>query len=101
MVYLNKDYSLIIVLYRIILVLSLLANVFIPASSDNQRLITSNIVAYCLQSAFEMRNLGYATTRQTMSAMLIILFGTKMVGPMAVYAGTWHWRESVIYRLSK
>lgn len=100
-VYLNKDYSSIMVLYRIIFVLALLANVFIPASLHNQRLINTNVVAYCLQNAFEMRKLGYATTRQAMSAMLIILLGTKMVGPIAVYAGTWHWREDVIYRLSK
>ena len=100
-VYLNMEYSSLMVLYRIIFVLGLLANVFVPASPDNQRLITTNIVAYCLQSAFEMRNLGYATTRQAMSAILIILLGTKMVGPTAVYAGTWHWPENVIYRLSK
>ena len=100
-VYLNEDYSSLMVVYRIMFVLGLLTHVFIPASLDNQRLITTNIVAYCLHSAFEMRNLGYATTRQAMSAMLIILLGTKMIGPIAVYVGTWHWRENIIYRLSK
>lgn len=100
-VYLNKDYPPLMALYRIILALSVLGGVFVLVSPTNQHLITANVIAHCLQSTFELRKLGYATTRQAISAALTILLGTKMVGPVAVYAGMWYWRENVIHGLSK
>lgn len=101
-VYYNKDYPLLIEWYKTILVLSVLADTFIPASSYHEKaLATGSIVAHCLQSAFQLRNLGYATTQQTACAILAILLGTRILGPVTVYSGLWYWRENVIYSLSK
>lgn len=101
-VYYNKDYSLLADWYKSILVLSVLADTFIPASSYHEKaLITGSIVAHCLRSAFQLRNLGYATMQQTTYAILAILLGTRMLGPVTVYSGLWYWRENVIYSLSK
>lgn len=100
--YYNKDYPLLVDWYRIILVLNFLANASIPASSYHEKaLITSSIVAHCLQRAFQLRYLGYATTQQTAYAVLAILFGTLILGPMTIYSGFWYWRETVICSLSK
>ena len=100
-VYFNKDYPPLTVLYKIILVSSLLAGVVIPTSPNNQRLICINIVVHCLHSTFDMRGLGYATTFEALRAALVILLGAKIVGPSTIYVGTWYWRENVIYRLCK
>jgi hypothetical protein len=100
-IYFNKDYEPLLVLYRIIFVLGLVIHLFGLGSFHNQRLVTINIVGYCLQSAFEMRNLGYTTSLKAISAMIFILFGATIVGPIAVYALAWHWREYVIHRLNK
>jgi hypothetical protein len=99
-IYSNEDYTPLLVLYRIIFVLGLVTHISELASFHNRHLVTINMVAYCLQSALEMRNLGYTTNLKAISAMIVILLGTTAFGPIAVYALTWHWRESVIYRLS-
>lgn len=99
--YLNQDYPLLMTLYRTLLLLSLLASFFIPSSPGSQRLMSANIIAHCLQSTFEMRRLGYVTTKQALSATLVMMLGTTLVGPVSIYIGTWQWRESVINRLSR
>lgn len=99
--YSNKDYPPLQSWYRLIFGLSVLGSIFVPSSPYHQQgLIVASIVAHCLQSAFQLRNLGYATTRQTGTAMLVIIVGTRFLGPTAVYSGLWYWRENVIYRLS-
>jgi hypothetical protein len=99
-IYSNEDYAPLVVLYRIIFVLGLVTHLSGLRSFHNHHLVTINLVGYCLQSVFEMRNLGYTTSLKAISAMIIILSGATIFGPIAVYALTWHWRESVIYRLS-
>lgn len=99
--YLNQDYAALTTLYRILFVLAGLTSIFIPSSLENQCLITASLIIFCLQSAFEMRRLGYVTTRKALSTSLIILLGTYVIGPVPVYISTWYWRENVIHRLSK
>lgn len=104
-VYLNKDYPPLTVWYRLIFALSVLSHLFIPAISLHQHqqrlIIAGSIFVHCLQNAYQLRSLGYATTRQVASAVALIILGTAFLGPMAVYSGFWYWREHVIYALSK
>ncbi|KAL9622089.1 MAG: hypothetical protein Q9160_003588 [Pyrenula sp. 1 TL-2023] len=113
-VYLNADFPALQTLYRILLALSILTTILLPAW-PNSNLVTANVIAHCLQSVFELRRLGYATTRQAMCGGLGVLVG-GMVGvgglgmgmgvgvrgiwAVAVYVGVWHWREGVIKELS-
>jgi hypothetical protein len=101
-VYLNKDYPPLTIWYRIIIILSFLGTFLGPSSSYHQHgVITTSIVAHCLHSAFQLRNLGYAKTRQAAIAMVMIILGTIVLGPVTTYLGFWYWRENIIYRLSK
>ncbi|KAK6210531.1 putative secondary metabolism biosynthetic enzyme [Pestalotiopsis sp. IQ-011] len=101
-VYLNKDYPPLSAWYRVMLLLSVLEHIFISRGLYPQQvLVTTSIVAHCLQSAFQLRSLGYVRTEQALAAVLMILLGTDMLGPMATYTGLWYWREKVIYGLSK
>ncbi|KAM3073525.1 hypothetical protein ACMFMG_004581 [Clarireedia jacksonii] len=101
-VYLNKDYPPLSTWYRIIIALSFLGSFFISSASFNHRsVITASILVHCLQSAFQLRILGYATTKQVAIAVVMIILGTMILGPMTIYLGFWYWRENVIYRLSK
>lgn len=56
----------------------------------------ASITAWTLYSVYDMRRLGYATTRQAISAALTAIAGQLLVGPGATYAGVWYWRETVI-----
>lgn len=56
----------------------------------------ASVIVWCLYSVFELRRLGYITTQQALKAGLVVMAGQVVVGPAAVYAGLWHWREGVI-----
>ena len=95
-VYLNKDYPPLMILYKLIFGFAFPGRLLVPVGPDDQHSITASVITHCLYSSFEMRNLGYATASEVTIAMLVILLGANVVGPAAVYAGTWHWRENVI-----
>ncbi|KAI1432416.1 hypothetical protein GGR50DRAFT_688958 [Xylaria sp. CBS 124048] len=100
-VYLNKDYKPLTSLYQTLFALGVLTNILIPAPVGTQRMLASIVVPYCLHSAFEMRRLGYTTTREVLAAMLSILVAASVAGPGALLVATWYWRENVIHRLNK
>ncbi|KAK7057609.1 monooxygenase FAD-binding protein [Favolaschia claudopus] len=50
---------------------------------------------YSLHSVFELRRTGYARTGQALTAAVAVLAGIPLVGPAAVYAAVWSWRERV------
>jgi len=58
-------------------------------------------VAWCLWTVFDMRRQGYVTTAQALRAALAVPAALATVGPGAMYAGVWHWREGVISDLCK
>ena len=59
------------------------------------------LLVWCLYSVFEMRRLGYVRTRQALIAAVGMPVSLVILGPGAMYAGVWHWRENVISGLSK
>jgi hypothetical protein len=102
--YMNKDFPAIINWYRVILTLSVAGDMFVmlwSSSPAQPALVSASIVVHCLQCAFQLRSLGYATTRQAAAAMVMIILGTKFLGQTTVYCGLWYWRENVIHGLSK
>ncbi|WYZ44688.1 hypothetical protein EsH8_VIII_000004 [Colletotrichum jinshuiense] len=59
------------------------------------------VAVWCLYSVYELRRLGYVTTRAAIGAAALTLTGHVLVGPGATYAALWAWREEVIARLVK
>lgn len=102
--YMNRDIPAIINWYRVILILSVAGDIFIMLGSSSPAqpaLVSASIVVHCLQCAFQLRSLSYATTRQAAAVMAMIILGTKFLGQTTVYCGLWYWRENVIHGLSK
>jgi len=58
-------------------------------------------LVWCLWSVFDMRRLGYVTTGQALRAAVAVPASLLALGPGAMYAGTWYWREGVISELCK
>lgn len=58
-------------------------------------------LVWCLHSVFEMRRLGYVTTAAATRAALAVPASLLLLGPGAMYAGTWFWREKTIAGLSR
>ncbi|KAF8146894.1 hypothetical protein K438DRAFT_1868558 [Mycena galopus ATCC 62051] len=50
---------------------------------------------FSLHSVYELRRTGWATTKQALVAALAVVVGQPLVGPAAVYAAVWYWREGV------
>jgi hypothetical protein len=50
---------------------------------------------FCLHSVYELRRTGWATTGQALGAAAAVVGGLPLVGPTAVYAAVWYWREGV------
>ncbi|KAF8169976.1 hypothetical protein K438DRAFT_222830 [Mycena galopus ATCC 62051] len=50
---------------------------------------------FSLYSVYELRRTGWATTKQALVAALAVVIGQPLVGPAAVYAAVWYWREGV------
>lgn len=98
-IYQNKDYPLLKILYTLIFILSLLTNQFLT-TSPHQDVLNLNILIYCLYSAWDLRRLGYISTRKVFTAMSLVVLLAHSIGPGALFAGTWFWRERVIYQLS-
>ncbi|OHF03728.1 FAD binding domain-containing protein [Colletotrichum orchidophilum] len=59
------------------------------------------VAIWCLYTVYELRRLGYVTTRAAIGAAAATLLGQVLVGPGATYAGLWAWRENVIAGLVK
>jgi hypothetical protein len=59
------------------------------------------LVIWCLYTVFEMRHLGYVRTREAMVAAIGVSILLLALGPGAMYAGVWYWRENVISGLAK
>ncbi|KAJ0163434.1 hypothetical protein CTA2_3014 [Colletotrichum tanaceti] len=60
-----------------------------------------SVAVWCLYSVYELRRLGYVTTRTAVGAAVATLAGQVLVGPGATYAALWAWREDVIAGLVK
>jgi len=58
------------------------------------------ITGHCLYSIWELRCLGFVTSRKAGCAALAVVLGQALVGPGAIWAATWVWREATIARLS-
>ncbi|GAP90730.1 putative FAD binding domain protein [Rosellinia necatrix] len=99
--YLDKDYPYLTQLYLVLFAFGATANIYVPALADDERLVTIMVCSHCLHSVFEMRRLGYIPTRDARNVMLAILFALQFIGPGALFAATWAWRERLIYRLSR
>ncbi|KAJ6506769.1 FAD binding domain-containing protein [Mycena sanguinolenta] len=50
---------------------------------------------FSLHSVYELRRTGWATTTQALVAALAVIGVQPLVGPAAVYAAVWFWREGV------
>ncbi|KAJ6497585.1 FAD binding domain-containing protein [Mycena sanguinolenta] len=50
---------------------------------------------FSLHSVYELRRTGWATTTQALVAALAVIVFQPLVGPAAVYAAVWFWREGV------
>lgn len=59
------------------------------------------MLVWLLYSVFHLRRLGYITTGNALKAAVAIALGQILVGPGAVYAVIWAWRENVIVSLSE
>ncbi|KAF6824067.1 FAD binding domain-containing protein [Colletotrichum plurivorum] len=64
-------------------------------------LLGAAVVLWCLYSAYELRRLGYVSTKAAVGAGAAVLAGQVVVGPGATYAGLWAWREGVVAGLMK
>jgi len=117
-IYHNEDVTPLRVMYRVVFWMATLAHIVFVSLFISNSLATSTktllkffqydvtlyivaTVIWSLYSVYEIRRLGYTTTQKATKAALSILAGTFMVGPGAVYVGTWHWREDVILALNK
>ncbi|KAB2573273.1 FAD binding domain containing protein [Lasiodiplodia theobromae] len=54
---------------------------------------TLAILLWELYTVWELRRSGFATTKNAVAAAVAVLVGQVLVGPGAVYAGLWWWRE--------
>lgn len=54
------------------------------------------LFVYLLYTVWDVRKLGYVTDAQARKAWLGIVIGQVLVGPGAVYAGVWWWKEDVV-----
>ncbi|TQN68038.1 FAD-dependent monooxygenase andE [Colletotrichum shisoi] len=59
------------------------------------------VAVWCLYSVYELRRLGYVTTRAAIGAAVLTVAGHVLVGPGATYAALWAWREDVVAGLVK
>ncbi|KAF7351055.1 Monooxygenase FAD-binding protein [Mycena sanguinolenta] len=75
---------------------SLQSQLSAPLSKNNDFTIFALATAiFCLHSVYELRRTGWATTKQALVAALAVLVSQPLVGPVAVYAAVWYWREGV------
>ncbi|KAF7351053.1 Monooxygenase FAD-binding protein [Mycena sanguinolenta] len=58
-------------------------------------LFTLASALFSLHSVYELRRTGWATTTQALVAALAVIAFQPLVGPAAVYAAVWFWREGV------
>ncbi|GKT46810.1 citreoviridin biosynthesis protein D [Colletotrichum spaethianum] len=59
------------------------------------------VATWCLYSVYELRRLGYVTTRTAVGAAMATSLGNIVIGPGATYAALWAWREDIIAGLVK
>ncbi|KAI6403059.1 hypothetical protein MCOR20_007458 [Pyricularia oryzae] len=63
--------------------------------------MAATLLAWCLWTVLEVRRMGYVTTGQACRVALAVPAALALVGPGAMYAGTWYWREKTIAGVSK
>ncbi|KAL8364969.1 hypothetical protein RB595_003993 [Gaeumannomyces hyphopodioides] len=56
----------------------------------------ATLLVWCLHSVAEMRRVGYVRTADACRAAAAVAASFVLVGPGAMYAATWYWREKVI-----
>ncbi|TLS26765.1 hypothetical protein PpBr36_04822 [Pyricularia pennisetigena] len=63
--------------------------------------LAAALLVWCLWSVLEVRRMGYVTTREACRVALAVPAALALVGPGAMYAGTWYWREKTIAGVSR
>lgn len=53
-------------------------------------------LVWCLHTVAEMRRVGYVRTADAFRAAAVVAASFFLVGPGAMYAATWYWREKTI-----
>ncbi|KUI71629.1 FAD-dependent urate hydroxylase [Cytospora mali] len=56
------------------------------------------LTVYLIYTVWDMRRLGYITTLEAIKAAVAVVAGQLLVGPGAIYVGTWFWREGMYTR---
>ncbi|KAI6353446.1 hypothetical protein MCOR25_008993 [Pyricularia grisea] len=64
-------------------------------------MLATTLLVWCLWTVLEVRRMGYVTTREACRVALAVPAALALVGPGAMYAGTWYWREKTIAGISK
>lgn len=75
--------------------------VFLALLKWHMILCFAAVLVWLLYSVFDLRRLGYITTRTAAYAASAAVVGQVLVGPAATYAGLWAWREKLISELCK
>ncbi|KAL8335607.1 hypothetical protein RB601_008592 [Gaeumannomyces tritici] len=61
----------------------------------------ATLLVWCLHTVAEMRRVGYVRTADAWKAAVAVAASFVLVGPGAMYAATWYWREKAIASQSK
>jgi hypothetical protein len=67
----------------------------------DQLFATTSIFASNLYSVWDLRRLGYISTKQALQAAFGIVAGQAVVGSSATWAALWHWREKVLSSMGR
>ncbi|EJT69630.1 hypothetical protein GGTG_12514 [Gaeumannomyces tritici R3-111a-1] len=62
---------------------------------------TVTLLAWCLWSMFEMRRVDYVAMAEACRTAVAVPLSLVLLGPGAMYAGTWYWREKTIVGVSR
>lgn len=61
----------------------------------------ATLLVWCLHAVVELRRVGFVRSVDACKAAAAVVASFFLVGPGAMYAGTWYWREKTIAGLSK
>lgn len=69
-----------------------------PIQNSPHFVLACSTIIFCLHTVWDLRRMGYITTREAGWAVLTFGLGLRTVGIGADYAGLWYWREGVLER---
>ncbi|CEI63635.1 hypothetical protein FVEN_g6763 [Fusarium venenatum] len=61
----------------------------------------ASVLANSLYRTFDLRRLGYITTKEAVSASLVVIATQPVFGPAAVHIGFLGWREEALMRMNR